>query len=83
MKNYRYITRYNGQKGTRNTFCGWRLCMTRQKEVFVRYFTDKHYGDMEKSLAVALEVRDCMLADIEAGHPFADVCSRYKKHQQI
>jgi hypothetical protein len=57
--------------------------MTRQKEVFVRYFTDKHHGDMEKSLAAALEVRDCMLADIEAGHPFADVCSRYKKHQQI
>lgn len=79
MENLRYITRYNGKKGTRNTFCGWRLCMTRQKEVFVRYFTDRERGDGEQALARALQVRESMLAELEAGADFASVCARYRK----
>ena len=79
MNTHRYITRYNGQKGTRNSFCGWRLCITRQKETYVRYFTDKEYGDAEASLAAALAVREAMLAEMGQGIPFADVVERYRK----
>ena len=64
MSTHRYITRYNGQKGTRNSFCGWRLCITRQKETYVRYFTDKEYGDTEASLAAALAIREAMLTEM-------------------
>ncbi len=79
MTTHRYITRYNGQKGSRNTFCGWRLCITRQKEVFVRYFTDREYETREKALAAALEMRDVMLAELAQGRDFASICSKYKK----
>lgn len=79
MSTHRYITRYNGQKGTRNSFCGWRLCITRQKETYVRYFTDLEFGNAEHSLAAALETRDAMLASIEKGIPFLEVCDCFRK----
>ena len=79
MGTHQYITRYNGQKGSRNTFCGWRLCITRQKEMFVRYFTDREYESSEGALAAALEIRDAMLRDMEQGCDFVTVCQRYRK----
>lgn len=79
MEMHRYITRYNGQKGTRNTFCGWRLCITRSKETFVRYFTDREYENAESSLAAALETRDAMLNELANGEEFVSVCARYRK----
>ena len=79
MSTHRYITRYNGQKGTRNSFCGWRLCITRQKETYVRYFTDLEYGDAEASLSAALTVRESMLAEMGKGIPFAEVAERHRK----
>lgn len=82
MEKIRHITRYNGQKGTRKSFCGWRLCLTRQKETYVRYFTDIEYGDSDKSLAAALEIRDAMLAGMAAGVPFPELCERYRKNRK-
>ena len=79
MEMHRYITRYNGQKGTRNTFCGWRLCITRSKETFVRYFTDREYENAESSLAAALATRDAMLNELANGENFVSVCARYRK----
>lgn len=79
MDKHRYITRYNGSKEGRNTFCGWRLCMTRQKEVYVRYFTDRQYGSQEEGLKAALEVRENMLAELEQGAAFVEVAARYGK----
>lgn len=79
MNKHRYITRYNGQKGTHNTFCGWRLCITRQKETYVRYFTDREYADADKALQAALQTRDAMLAAMSAGEDFVSVCARYRK----
>lgn len=79
MEMHRYITRYNGQKGTRNTFCGWRLCITRRKETFVRYFTDREYESSEASLAATLATRDAMLDDLANGENFVSVCARYRK----
>ena len=55
--------------------------MTRQKEVFVRYFTDREYETSEKSLAAALEMRDEMLEKLAAGCDFAVVCREYKKEK--
>ena len=79
MDKHRYITRYDGQKGTRNTFCGWRLCITRQKETYVRYFTDREFGGMEESLAAALSIREAMLKELAAGGDFVSICARYRK----
>ena len=79
MSTHRYITRYNGQKGTRNSFCGWRLCITRQKETYVRYFTDREYGDAEASLAAAVSIRALILAEMEQGPPFEQIAARYRK----
>lgn len=79
MNKHRYITRYNGQKGTRESFCGWRLCITRQKETFVRYFTDKEYGGSESALTAALALRETMLAEMEGGNAFVEVAARHRK----
>ncbi len=79
MTSHRYITRYNGQKGTRNTFCGWRLCITRHKETYVRYFTDREYSDADAALQAAVEIRDAMLSAMAAGEDFASICTRYRK----
>lgn len=64
MKN---ITRYDGGQGPKKGFCGWRLCLTRSKEVFVRYFTDREYGSDKLSLEAALKMREEMLAELAAG----------------
>ena len=79
MDNRRYITRYNGEKGTRKSFCGWRLCITRRKVVFVRYFTDREYGSPEAALKAALERRDTMLKEMEDGAKSSVVFRRYRK----
>lgn len=79
MNTHRYITRYNGQKGTCNTFCGWRLCITRQKETYVRYFTDREYAHADKALQEALQTRDAMLAALAGGEDFPSVAARYRK----
>ncbi len=79
MDTHRYITRYNGKKGTRNTFCGWRLCMTRQKETYVRYFTDREFKSEAAALQAALEVRDAMLQEISTGGHFVEICNKYRK----
>jgi hypothetical protein len=79
MDTQRYITRYNGKKGSRNTFCGWRLCITRQKETYVRYFTDREFGGMEESLSAALAIRASMMSEMERGIPFEQIAARYRK----
>ena len=82
MQKYRYITRYNGKKGTRNTFCGWRLCITRRKETYVRYFTDREYTDSAKALEAAMTTRNAMLAALEQGTDFVTICRLYSKVQK-
>lgn len=64
MEKQKYITRYEAEKGNSYTFRGWRLCVTRQGERFVRYFSDLKCGGPEKALARALEMRDELLAEL-------------------
>lgn len=64
MKN---ITRYDGGQGPKKGFCGWRLCLTRSKEVFVRYFTDREYGSDKASLDAALAMRAEMQDELAKG----------------
>lgn len=63
----KYITRYEASKGQGYTFVGWRLCITRKGERFVRYFSDLKLGGPEKSLAAARKLRDLMLQAMEQG----------------
>lgn len=79
MENLRYLTRYNGQKGTSKSFQGWRLCITRRKETFVRYFTDLEHGSCEQAMLAAMDVRDAMLAEMEQGKDFPELCNNYRK----
>lgn len=65
MDKNKYITRYQADKGNSYTFCGWRLCITRRGERFVRYFSDLKCGGAEKGLAAALSMRDALLAELE------------------
>lgn len=64
---YKYISRYEKEKGRSYTFCGWRLCITRSKERFVRYFSDKDFDTPQAALKAALSERDAMLADLGSG----------------
>ena len=64
---HKYISRYEKEKGRSYTFCGWRLCITRSKERFVRYFSDKDFDTPQAALNAALTERDTMLADLASG----------------
>ncbi|MDO5471013.1 MAG: hypothetical protein Q4F38_06895 [Akkermansia sp.] len=64
MKKEKHITRYGQERGSGYTFKGWRLCLTRGGERFVRYFSDLKYGSSEASLAAAVAMRDIMLNEL-------------------
>ena len=50
MKSRKNITRFTYDN---SDFQGWRVAYTRAGEKFVRYFSDKQYGGVKKSLSVA------------------------------
>lgn len=60
MKN---ITRYTYDK---TSFQGWRLCLSRKKKLYVKYFADRAFGSAEASLEEARRVRACITADLAA-----------------
>lgn len=63
----KYITRYEATKGQSYTFVGWRLCITRKGERFVRYFSDLHYGGSQQAHDAAILMRDEMMHRMEQG----------------
>lgn len=63
----KYISRYDADKGSSYTFVGWRLCITRRGERFVRYFSDLEFGGSAPALEAALRMRNEMLSDMEDG----------------
>lgn len=65
MMKDKHITRYENTKGASYTFRGWRLCITRSKARFVRYFSDREYGSPEAGREAALRMRDEMLAQLD------------------
>ena len=76
----KYITRYESAKGQRYTFVGWRLCITRKGERFVRYFSDLRCGGNEKALIAARCMRDEMLRAMEGGvHNYKEFFTRYRR----
>ncbi len=52
------ITRYTYEK---TSFQGWRLCLSRKKCLFVKYFPDRAYASPEAALAAAEALRDAVL----------------------
>ncbi len=56
------ITRYTYVK---TAFQGWRVCISRQRRIFTRYFSDKAFGSEELALAAAMELRDRILAELQ------------------
>lgn len=70
MEKEKYLTRYEMGKGSSYTFQGWRLCITRHGNRFVRYFSDLKCGGAENGRKFALEMRDALLAELE-GNPTA------------
>ncbi len=81
MMRTRNITRYEAGMGSSYSFKGWRLCITRQKERFVRYFSDReHGGSAELAFAEALKMRDAIIAELEAAHAVPSaVFERFRK----
>jgi len=50
MKSKKNLTRFNYENAA---FEGWRLCISRHKCNFIKYFSDKKFGGPKKSLAAA------------------------------
>ncbi len=72
------ITRYGQEQGY--VFNGWRLCITRKGERFVRYFSDLKSGGAENGLRCAIAMRDDMLAELAAeGANCAEIFNRYRR----
>ncbi len=81
MTKTRNITRYEAGMGGTYSFRGWRLCITRQKERFVRYFSDReHGGDADAAFEKALRMRDEIIAELSNGKEApAAVFARFRK----
>lgn len=60
MKN---ITRYTYEK---TSFQGWRLCLSRKKCLYVKYFADRIFGSEEAALAEAQKMRQAILDALAA-----------------
>jgi hypothetical protein len=50
MKSKKNLTRFTYET---SAFEGWRLCVTKTGNTFMRYFPDKKFGSGKKSLAAA------------------------------
>lgn len=82
--NTKNITRYNGGSEPGKGFCGWRLCITRSKEVFVRYFTDREFGGQDPALEAALNMREEILAALATAEASpVEVFARYRKNKVV
>ncbi len=80
MSKEKHITRYGQEKGQGYTFKGWRLCITRGGNRFVRYFSDLKSGGSEKGLAQALEMRDAILRELAADNAdWKEIFNRYRR----
>ncbi len=81
MTKIKNITRYEAGMGGSYSFQGWRLCITRKKERFARYFTDREYGgDSDLALEEALKMRDAILGELAQGTESSSaVFARYRK----
>ncbi len=81
MDRVRNISRYETTMGESYSFSGWRLCITRQKERYVRYFSDReHGGDADMAFAAALRMRDDILHELSKGKDTpAAVFARFRK----
>lgn len=58
MKSKKNLTRFTYETAA---FEGWRLCISRAGTTFTKYFSDKKYGGVRKSLATA----EAALAEIK------------------
>ncbi len=63
MQDTRNLTRYTYLK---TAFQGWRVCISRNRKQFTRYFSDKTFGGEEQSLAAARALRDRLLSELQA-----------------
>ncbi len=76
MTGTKNITRYTYVKAA---FQGWRVCIIRKGNQFIRYFSDKAFGSEEASFAAALDVRDRVLAELQDAPGNAEaVFARYR-----
>lgn len=80
MKKEKYITRFSKENGKAYTFAGWRLCITRDGERFVRYFSELKCGGVDEALAQALSMRNELLRELQAGDTSsAELFRRYRR----
>lgn len=77
MKSKPNLTRFSYES---TGFKGWRVSVTRHGEVFTRYFSDKQYGSMRKSLAAA---EDCLAKFLKALDETEVVTSRRKSRGRV
>ncbi len=81
MPRIKNITRYEAGKGRTYTFKGYRLCITRQKERFVRYFSDREYGSAPKALSAASAMRRAILTELaDSDLPPRQIFARFRKN---
>ncbi|MBQ2379787.1 MAG: hypothetical protein II295_05270 [Akkermansia sp.] len=80
MKKEKNITRFSKENGKAYTFRGWRLCITRNGERFVRYFSELKCGGADGALAQAVAMRDEMLRELQVdGTDSAELFRRYRR----
>ena len=72
---HKNITRYSYES---QSFLGYRLCITRNHNLFYKYFSDKQYGGEKGAFAAALELRDKILQKLNEGTDPRRVFAEYR-----
>lgn len=68
------LTRYTRE---RTSFQGWRVCISRDGTMFTKYVPDRAYGSEEEAKAVAIALRDEVLAECRK-RPAKEVLEEYR-----
>ncbi len=63
MKSKKNLTRFTYETAA---FEGWRLCISRAGSTFTKYFSDKQFGGMKKSLTAAQDALDEIKAVVDS-----------------
>ncbi len=70
----KHLTRYSREK---TSFDGWRVCISKEGAMFVKYLSDRMYGGEQGSFEAAKALRDELLERLKSA-PAREVIAEYR-----
>ncbi len=75
MPERKHLTRYSREK---TSFDGWRVCISKEGTMFVKYISDRAHGGEQGSFEAARALRDEILERLKSA-PAREVLAEYQQ----